>query len=430
MLNRLIPFCLLISLILGSGIAVAQDDTPDSIRFGMNNSVTLTPVSDMLVEHFEETHPDTSVDVEYIPNDDVASTFFTQAAAGTLPDVVFIADLYVEPFVNGNVVIDMQPLAEADPDFDLSDIYDNLLGLSRVDGEGLYMIPSSYDVVTMFYNKTMFEDAGAPLPEADWTWDDYTAACQTIFDATGNYCFANGSGLPGFDWWAYVVPFIEGYGGQVLSDDGQTITLDSPESLAGLQAYVDMWTENNIAQPLDFDAGGNCFFVGKCATMFLIPGLMAAMRELDPQPFEWDVQVIPSHPEGKFTGMGTYGFAISANSEHPELAWDLVKYLASSEAQLAIAQNYAGIPLLRSLREDPAVVDLPGPPDNISAFIENGPNGIFPPSFPGDCGSMYAGQINQEIHDALEAAIRGSSSVEDAFTQANQNIQDCLDRTS
>lgn len=429
MLKRLIPFCLFFSLFVSSGNVVAQDDMPDTIRFGMNNSVTLTPVSDMLVEHFEETHPGITVEVEYIPNDDVASTFFTQAAAGTLPDVVFIADLYVEPFVEGGVVIDMQPLAEADPNFDLSDIYENLLGLSRVDGEGLYMIPSSYDVVTMFYNKTMFEDAGAPLPEADWTWDDYTAACQTIFDATGNYCFANGSGLPGFDWWAYVVPFIEGYGGQVLSDDGQTVTLDSPESLAGLQAYVDMWTESNIAQPLDFDAGGNCFFVGKCATMFLIPGLMAALRELDPQPFEWDVQVIPSHPEGKFTGMGTYGFAISANSEYPELAWDLVKYLASVDAQLTIAQNYAGIPLLRSLREDPAVVDLPGPPDNILAFIENGPNGIFPPSFPGDCGSMYAGQINQEIHDALEAAIRDMSSVEDAFTQATQNIQDCLDRT-
>ncbi|PJF24242.1 MAG: ABC transporter substrate-binding protein, partial [Phototrophicales bacterium] len=203
----------------------------------------------------------------------------------------------------------------------------------------------------MYFNKTMFEAAGAPLPEADWTWDDYIAACRTIRETLGNYCFANGGGLPTFDWWAWVVPFIEGYGGTLLAEDGRTVTLNSPETLAGLQAYVDMWVTHDIAQPLDFDAGGNCFLVGQCATMFFIPGIMSALRALDPQPFEWDLQVIPSHPEGKFTGMGTYGFAVSSNAQNLQVAWDFVKHLASAEAQLAIAANYAGTPLLRSLRE-------------------------------------------------------------------------------
>src|SRR5215207_8347836 len=123
----------------------------------------------------------------------------------------------------------MQPLAEADPDFDLSEVYPNMLGLGSVNGEGLYMIPASYDVVTVFYNKTMFEEAGADLPTSDWSWDDYIASCETIREVTGNYCFANGGGLPGYDWWAYVVPFIKGYGGDLLSEDGTTVMLDSPE---------------------------------------------------------------------------------------------------------------------------------------------------------------------------------------------------------
>jgi ABC-type glycerol-3-phosphate transport system substrate-binding protein len=166
--------------------------------------------------------------------------------------------------------------------------------------------------------------------------------------------------------------------------------------------------------------------VGKCATMFHIPGLMSAVRALDPQPFEWDVEVIPSLPEGKFTGMGTYGYAISANATNPEAAWDFVKHLVSREMQLSIMNNYAGMPLLKSLREDPAVTELPGPPENITAFIENGDNGILPTYFPGECGSLYAGQINQEIKDAFEAVLRETSSVADAFTAANDNIQACL----
>ncbi|MDZ4766372.1 MAG: sugar ABC transporter substrate-binding protein [Chloroflexota bacterium] len=425
MLKKVV-LALIVVAVLSVGFATAQD-APTVIRFGTINDPAIDVVNQLLVNAFEELHPDVDVQIEYIPGADLVSTYTTQAAAGTLPDVVFLADLYVVPFVQSGIVLDMAPLAAADESFDLTDIYDNLLGLSRISGEGLYMIPSSYDVVTMYYNIDMFEAAGAPLPQADWTWDDYIASCRIIRETSENYCLSMGGGRDSYQWWAYYVPWIEGYGGQILSDDGQTVLLSSPETIAAMEAYTALWTEHDIAQPPDFDAGGECFIVGSCASFLFIPGYMSAMRALDPQPFAWDVQVIPTLPEGKFTGMGTYGFAVSANSQNPELAWDLVKSLASPEVQLIIASNYAGTPLLRSLREDPAVVDLAGPPENITAFIENGANGILPTYFPGECGSLYAGQISQEIKEALESVILGMSSVTDAFTFANDNIQSCLD---
>jgi ABC-type glycerol-3-phosphate transport system substrate-binding protein len=188
-----------------------------------------------------------------------------------------------------------------------------------------------------------------------------------------------------------------------------------------------MWTKDGIGQPFDFDAGGDCFLVGKCALNLTTPGGMPALRALDPQPFEWDVEVIPSMPTGtKVTGMGTYGFSITANAKDPQLAWDLVKGLLSSETQKTITVNYTGMPLLKSLATDADIVALAGPPDNIKAFLANGANGITPTYFPGDCGSLYAGQINTEIADAFDAVIVGGSSVEDAFTTANENIQNCL----
>jgi multiple sugar transport system substrate-binding protein len=205
----------------------------------------------------------------------------------------------------------------------------------------------------MYYNKTMFEEAGAPLPTAEWTWDDLIASCKIILEQTGNFCVPNSAPT----WWAVYVPWIVGYGGTLLAEDGRTVTLNSPESLAGLSALVGLWTEHGIGQPLDFDAGGDCFFVGKCALSFTIAGQMSALRALDPQPFVWDVEVIPSHPNGKVTGMGTYGFAISANAQDPALAWDFVKNLLAPETQKAIAMSYAGTPLLNSLAEDPDILN-------------------------------------------------------------------------
>ncbi len=426
-IRKFVLSLMLIALTVGVGVAVAQD-APQELRFGTLQGTFIDGVNAMLIEEFAKLHPDIPVKLEVLDGATLDVTLAAQAAAGSLADVIFTADLYVVPFAKGGISVDMEPLAAADPNFDLSDVYENMLDLSKVEGKGLYMIPSSYDVVTMYYNKTLFEQAGAPQPTPDSTWEEIVASCKTILEKTGAFCLPAGANGGTTKWWATYVPFIVGYGGQILSDDGTTALLNSPEAIAGLTAYTDMWTKDGIGQPFDFDAGGDCFLVGKCALQFTIPGPMQSLRALEPQPFDWDVEVIPSMPSGtKVTGMGTYGFSITANAKDPQLAWDFIKGLLSASTQKAITLNYSGMPLLKSLRQDPDILALPGPPDNIEAFMNNGANGITPTYFPGNCGSLYAGQINSEINDAFDAVVVGGSSVEDAFTTANENIQSCLD---
>ncbi len=413
---------MLVLLSVGVMSPVVAQDSGKTIRFGTLTGSFIDGVNTMMVDQFTAAHPDVTVKTEVLTGDDISIPLIAQAAAHSLPDVIFTADLYVVPFAKAGISIDMEPLAKADPTFDLSDVYENMLNLSTVEGKGIYMIPSSYDVVTLYFNKTIFEAAGAPLPTADSTWDDVIASCKIIKEKTDNYCLPYSS----LKWWAVYVPWIVGYGGSVLSEDGKTAMFDSPETLAGLEAFTNMWTQDGIGQPSDFDAGGDCFIVGKCALQLTIPGPMASLRALEPQPFDWDVEVIPSLPNGKVTGMGTYGFSITADATDPALAWDFIKGLLSAQTQKQIALNYSGMPLLKSLRNDPDILALPGPPDNIEAFLNNGANGITPTYFPGDCGSLYAGQINSEINSAFDAVVDGGSSVTDAFTAANDTIQSCL----
>jgi len=422
--RKIVLALMLVLLTIGVMSPVVAQDSAKTLRFGTLTGSFIDGVNKMMVDQFTAAHPDVTVKTEVLTGTDISVPLVAEAAAHSLPDVIFTADLYVVPFAKAGVSIDMEPLAKADSSFDLSDVYENMLNLSKVDGKGLYMIPSSYDVVTLYYNKTMFEAAGAPLPTPDSTWDDIIASCKTILDKTGNFCMPYSA----LKWWAVYVPWIVGYGGKVLSDDGKTSLLSSPEALAGLQAYTDMWTKDGIGQPSSFDAGGDCFTVGKCALNLTIPGPMASLRALDPQPFDWNVEVIPSLPKGKVTGMGTYGFSITADAQDPALAWDFVKGLLSHDTQKAVTLAYSGMPLLKSLATDPDILALKGPPDNILAFLKNGVNGITPSYFPGNCGSLYAGQINSEINDAFDAVIDGGTAVTDAFTTANTNIQACLDK--
>ena len=137
-------------------------------------------VTDLMLAAFGSKHPEVDVKVDCAVGD-YAEGIFAKAAAGDLPDVVFSADLFTLPFVNGDVLMDLEEFAKKDKTFHFDDIYPNILALGQVQGKpGTYMIPAALDSVQMYYNKSMFEKAGAPLPKDDWSWNDLIAACKTL----------------------------------------------------------------------------------------------------------------------------------------------------------------------------------------------------------------------------------------------------------
>jgi multiple sugar transport system substrate-binding protein len=390
-----------------------------------------TAVTDLMLAAFGAQHPEVDVKVDCSTAGDYAADILAKAAAGNLPDVMFSADLYTVPFVTNGVLLDLEELAKKDKSFNMDDIAPNILALGQVPGTpGTYMIPASWDSVQMYYNKTLFEKAGAPVPADDWTWDQLIQACKTVQQKNPDVnCIANG-GVAGWDWWAYFIPWIVGYGGSPVSADFKKSTFSSPDSLAGIQAYVNQWTKDKVAIPLGADIPGGteaCFVSQKCAVFFHIPGFMKGFREKI-KDFEWDVAVAPAHPKKRVTGMGTYGYGISKDSKHPEAAWELIKFLASPTGQRLSLTNYIGVPFLKSMANDPVYDRLQPPPKNIKAFIKGGDVGIFPPNgYPSKCGSLYAGLIASTIKTALEESIRGTKTVEQAFTDADAEIQSCLD---
>jgi multiple sugar transport system substrate-binding protein len=411
--------------------AAAPDPAAVTLRFYNPNSDTRVASSTLMLRNFSERYSEATVELEFGATN-YTDKIFTMAAAGTLPDIIGTSDIHTAPLVQAGVMLDLQPLAEADPEFDLDDIYENILGLGRVEGDpGLYMIPVSLDTVQMYYHKTLFETANAPLPAEAWTWDDLIAACKVVQEAhAGVHCIGIGtsSGPGRFNWWAYFVPWIQGYGGDILSADGSRSTLSSPESIAGLQAYADLWVKHQVTLPPGSDLGGNCFINQRCAIFFHIPVFSAVFREgIAPGAFEWDVQVIPAHPSGRFTGMGTFGYGISATTKHPQEAWDFIKVVATQQGQQEMARQYRIMPLLKSMADDPLFAELAPPPANYQIFIAGQVYGILPRSYPGACGSLYNGQIQAALTGALESIIRGQATAAEVFPAVDQEIQACLD---
>jgi len=407
-------------------------DPEGKLRVLILQGPPVEPVNEFLSTATTAKYPKVNVDFEYVSGDH-AEGVYTQAAAGTLADVLFSADLWVVPFAQNKVTLDLKPLAEGDAEMDIDDIFPSMLGLGMFGGE-VHMLPSALDVVTMYYNKTLFERAGG-VPTENWTWTDFIDACKKITelekDAQGNPMYwglSNGT----WNWWATVYPWIVGYGGDIKSADGAKSTWSDEKGLAGLKAYTELWTVHNIAQPIGLDLGGNAFELGRAAVFTHIPGVRTGMRNNIGDKFDWDAQVMPKMPDGKHrTGMGAWGLSVFSGSKMPDVAYYYVKSMVSPAIQEMLAKKEMGVPLVRSVAEKGDwMANLPKPPENVMAFVKGADDAVLPTKgrdYPGECGSFYAGLVNQSYTTALESVIRGQATVEQAFAEADKDIQACLD---
>jgi multiple sugar transport system substrate-binding protein len=412
---------------------LAPGDVTGTLRVLILQGPPVEPVNEFLSTATTARYPNVKVNFEYVSGDH-AEGVYTQAAGGTLADVMFSADLWVVPFAQNKVTLDIKPLAEGDAEFDLDDIFPAMLGLGMFSGE-VHMFPSALDVVTMYYNKTLFEQTSAGVPTDNWTWANFIDACKEITalekDSAGNPMYwglSNGT----WNWWATVYPWIVGYGGDIKTEDGSKSTWADPKSLAGLKAYTELWTEHNIAQPIGLDLGGNAFELGRAAVFTHIPGVRTGMRTNIGDKFDWDAQVMPKMPDGKHrTGMGAWGLSVFSGSKMQDVAYYYVKSMVSPAIQELFAKKEMGVPLVKSVAEGTDwMANLPTPPANVMAFVRGADDAVLPTqgrNYPGDCGSFYAGLVNQSYQTALESVIRGEDDVETAFAEADKQIQSCLD---
>ena len=421
-------FIILMSVVVAACGAPAPAPTPtptepQTLNVYSFDAAPVNQVLDIVTRAFNDAHPNVTVHTEPIRGD---PTRIITNTATNAPDVILTIDSMTPSLVGAGLLLDMRELANIDPTFKPDDIITNALAAGAVRNDpGLYMVPAVMESVQMFYNKDLFKKSGAPFPVDNWTWDDLIAACGQIQDANPDVkCLGyNIPGLPDPSWWGYLVPWILGYGGDVLSPDGKTSTLSTPEALAGIQAYADLWVKHQVAA--DPTTRGNCFVTQRCAVVFSIAGTISGYQKQIGSKFDWDAQLMPAFPKGRFTGTGIYGLGIARSTHAPSLAWEYVKLLASAQVQQSILANRAGMPVLKSLAAD-ASFGSGGPPANMQAFIKGIDYGVYPRAYPTACGNFYVGTVQSAISDGFRAVLSGADA-DTTFKAADAQIQACLD---
>ena len=410
----------------GGGQAPSASQQPVSLRFvpaGFH-----ADLDQIVVDQYKAENPHVSINFEPIPTAYVDKITALQAA-GDLPDVIYVADAHVKPFAANKIAADMEKLAAKDKSSQalLKDVYPNMLELGRVKSiPGLYMLPWALDVLVMYYNKTMFRQACAELPKPTWTVDDMITAAKRLTIDTGDPTTSQYGLNLAWTAWSEYVPWMRGYGGDMVAADGKKTAMDSSGSIDGIEAMASLVTKHKVAPPIGTNFGGNAFHLGKVAMMFSIRNASVATRRAVNTNFEWDVELRPAFPKKRVTGMGTAGTGVSTQTKNPDAAFNLAKYTITPPSQKIYATSYGAIPVLQSMRNDPSWRSLPAPPANADTFVKAADYGTLPPDFPLSCGTVYVGDLNVLMTQTLTDIVNGKIAPAAGLRAAATTVNNCM----
>jgi multiple sugar transport system substrate-binding protein len=289
-----------------------------------------------LVAAFNATHKNLKVVLHLTPPNDDTSQLATAIRAGSVPDVVGLNDIDVPAFARENALMDITKYVNALPY--KSSLSPGHLQLATNAGK-YYGVPYLADLSVLWYNKTLFKQAGLNPDVAPSSYAEIVTDAEKI-NALGHgisgFSFAGDcQGCLGFTMlpslWAAGQHLITG----PLGSQKANVTGDGPLKTM-LAAYQTIWakhlapaadqTQNGLTWGKDFEAGK----VG------ILPGDygFAAAFTTPAQHAEFADAPLPAVNGGGFSTFdGGDDFVIPAGAPNASGAWEFIQWALDSQQQ-------------------------------------------------------------------------------------------------
>ena len=364
---------------------------------------------------FEE---ETGITVEHtvVPWGDVESTY-TASFAGDDPfDVTYQVSTHLTLFGDRGAFMDVLPLMSA-PEYasERAHFIDSAIDASLYQGK-LYGVPIIIGSTVMFVNLDLLEQAG--VSEVPSTTEELIAAALAVEANTDAIGFHVPMTTVDFNWY-FNLQNVHNFGGDIVSDDYTSATIDSDAVRQATQFGADLICTHGVQPPIgqyNREEGISLFKGGQLA-MLLDEPLRVTAFEDEGLPFDWDIAPPVGAPDGTQTMFSTTGhWSVAAESSNPEAAWELAKFLSSAEFMTAYNEVYGWI----------------SPRDDITTFLGNEKlqrnlEWVLA-SWDGLVTHPNIAQILDEYGQALEAAASCEVSVDEALSGAQQRAAEILER--
>ena len=351
-----------------------------------------------------------------VPWEDVESTYTASFASDDPFDVTYQVSTHLTLFGERGAFMDVLPLMNS-PEYasERAHFIDSSIDASIYEDK-LYGVPIIIGSTVMFVNLDLLEQAG--VSEIPATTEELIAAARAVEENTEAVGFHVPMTVTDFNWY-FNLQNAHNFGGDIISEDFTSATIDSEPVRAATQFSADLICTEEVQPQIgqyNREAGISLFKGGQLAMLLDEPLRVTAFEE-EGLPFNWDIAPPVGAPDGTQTMFSTTGhWSVAQETEHPEAAWELAKFLSSADFMTAYNEVYGWI----------------SPRDDITTFLGNDKlqrNLEWTlASWDGLVTHPKIAQILDEYGKALEAAASCEVSVDDALAEAQERATEILER--
>ncbi|MEX1170672.1 MAG: sugar ABC transporter substrate-binding protein [Chloroflexota bacterium] len=310
---------------------------------------------DALVAAWNEAHPDCKINLTYIPHTEMVSKIAQGIASGEVPDLMGMDLIYAPQFEDAGQLVDITDQIGGIPE--LATASPGHLTVGTYQGR-LYGVPLYADVSALFYNKTLFEQAGLD-PEKPPTSlaeiREYADAITALGnDITGYYLPGNCAGCNIFTvgplmWASGAKIEAEGPGDEPLVGDGVKQVLQwTRDMVAAGNVHESDQAENGETFHLQFGSGK----VGMMGTGNF--NITLARDQMVDHPFEFGISLLPGvEPGSAASFIGGDLVVIPRGSTRVDDAVNFMKFLLSDEVQVEVYAKALNLTTRSDMTDNP-----------------------------------------------------------------------------
>jgi len=366
-----VVMALLLVLVSSLSVAAAQDEVT---IYGLVNDAYARIWQDELVPEFESRFPGIKVIIDGVPYGEQLSKQVLELSSNPSNYDFFVTDdPWLPQLAQTGLLLDLRSeLADSTAaDYDWDDFHPSALASGQWDG-GQYSVPIRSNVLLMFYNRTLFTDAGLEEPGEGYTWDQLEADLEQLVRDT------DGDGTD--DVWGIATYFgrdtltptiwqsiLNSNGGSLL-DENLVPQFNTEVGVEALERHVRLASYGPPgASAYTFTDTLESFRQGKVAVMFNWGSVFyGAAVNPETTTLTVDQVGIAPLPGGSAVSAsahrGIWTAAVLRNAANADAAWTFVQWVTSKEgeawATANIGQFPARVSTLTSEAPEPWLTDV------------------------------------------------------------------------
>lgn len=300
-------------------------------------------VSEESMQLFMDQNPNIKVTYEYVPSSDYSAKFAALAASNAIPDVIWTQAGYYTDQIKQNLLLDLSEELNGqnyEGDAVWSETFvpallENSRGtVKKALGERDsydYDVPFTMTTIAVLYDKSVYEQLGLEEPTS---WEQFMSNNEALKAAGYTPLSMHNNWIdwyPRLFWDQYCRADLES--NPNAFDEG-AMTFSSECVQQGLTSFKELWDKGYLPEngiTADLETMQQMFVQGKLAQFLIAPDKLEYIMNNAPDNMSLATYALPGIAgiPSRSLGGSSNVFAVSASSEHPEEAVQLLKFLTS-----------------------------------------------------------------------------------------------------